>query len=122
MKLRHLPHVIALIVLGSASSLAASEVIEDAMKNYHKAPKGTDPTCKKVSNNAATPEELADILKSYQAMCAEAPPKGDKAAWVEKCQALIAAVKKIQAKDAAGVSDYKKAVNCKACHSAHKPD
>ena len=122
MKLRLLPHVIALVILGGACPLTASDAIEDSMKKFHKAPKGTDPICKKVSNNAATPEELADILKSYQAMCAEAPPKGDKAAWVEKCQALIAAVKKIQAKDAAGVSDYKKAVNCKACHSAHKPD
>lgn len=122
MKLRHLPQILALLLIASASSVVAADAIEDAMKKYHKAPKGTDPTCKKVSNNAASPEELADILKSYQAMCAEEPPKGDKADWVAKCKALIAAVQKIQAKDASGVADYKKAVNCKACHSAHKPD
>lgn len=121
MKSTSLRLLAATLILGSAS-VFASEVIEDAMKKYHKAPKGTDPTCKKITLGTASETELADVLKSYQAMCAEAPPKGDKADWVKKCQALIAAVKKIQAKDAAGVADYKTAVNCKACHNEHKPE
>ena len=120
MKKLHLFTVLA--VLSGSSALFASEVIEDAMKKYHKAPEGTPPTCKKITEGTASESEVADVLKCYEAMCAEAPPKGDKAAWVKRCQALIAAVKKIQAKDASGVSDYKKAVNCKACHTAHKPD
>ena len=122
MKFRPLHLIVALAVLGSSSAIFASEIIEDAMKKYHKAPEGTDPTCKKISAGTATDAEVSEVLKSYEAMCAEAPPKGDKAEWVKKCQALIAAVKKIQAKDAAGVSEYKKAVNCKACHTSHKPD
>ena len=55
-------------------------------------------------------------------MCAAEPPKGAKDAWVKKCQALIAAVKQLQAKDAAGSDAYKKAVNCKGCHSEHRED
>jgi hypothetical protein len=96
---------------------AGSDVIKTAMKQYHKP---EDALCKKVSGGTASDAELATMLKVYQDMCAATPPKGDKAAWVKKNQALIGAVKKIQAKDAAGVAAYKAAVNCKACHSEHK--
>jgi len=59
-------------------------------------------------------------LKACQDMLAIAPPKGDKAAYVTKTQALLDAVKKVQAKDAAGPAAYKAAVNCKTCHTDHK--
>lgn len=94
-----------------------SDVIKTAMKQYHKP---DDALCKKLAGGTASDAELATMLKVYQDMCAATPPKGDKAAWVKKNQALIGAVKKIQAKDAAGVAAYKAAVNCKACHSEHK--
>jgi mono/diheme cytochrome c family protein len=93
-----------------------SEVIKTVMKQYHK---GDDALCKKVGTTA-TDAELATLLKAYQDLCAATPPKGDKAAWVTKCQALIDSVKKVQAKDAAGAAAYKAAVNCKACHTDHK--
>lgn len=94
-----------------------SDVIKTAMKQYHKP---DDALCKKVSGGTASDAELATMLKVYQDMCAATPPKGDKAAWVKKNQDLIAAVKKIQGKDATGVAAYKAAVNCKACHTEHK--
>lgn len=100
----------------AAAPAAGSDVIKTAMKQYHK---GDDALCKKVGTTA-TDAELATLLKVYQDMCAATPPKGDKAAWVNKCQALIGAVKKVQAKDAAGAAAYKAAVNCKACHTDHK--
>ncbi len=100
----------------AAAPAAGSDVIKTAMKQYHK---GDDALCKKVGTTA-TDAELATLLKVYQDMCAATPPKGDKAAWVTKCQALIGAVKKVQAKDAAGAAAYKAAVNCKACHTDHK--
>ena len=96
---------------------AGSDVIKTVMKTYHKP---DDALCKKVSGGTATDAELGTLLKAYQDMCAATPPKGDKAAWVTKCQTLIGSVKKIQAKDAAGVAAYKAAVNCKACHTDHK--
>lgn len=98
-------------------AVGGSDVIKTAMKQYHKP---EDALCKKVSGGTASDAELATMLKAYQDMCATTPPKGDKAAWVKKNQTLIAAVKKIQAKDATGVAAYKAAVNCKACHSEHK--
>jgi len=94
-----------------------SDVIKTAMKQYHKP---DDALCKKVSGGNATDAELATMLKVYQDMCVATPPKGDKAAWVKKCQELVGSVKKIQAKDASGLAAYKAAVNCKACHTDHK--
>ena len=99
-----------------APAAGGSEVIKTAMKDFHK---GDAALCKKVGTTA-TDAELASLLKAYQGMCAATPPKGDKAAWVTKCQALIGAVKKVQAKDPAGAAAYKAAVNCKACHTDHK--
>ena len=96
---------------------AAEGPIADAMKKYHK---GDTATCKKVSAGTATPQELADILKGYEGMAGAKPEKGTPASWKEKCDALIAAVKEIQSKNPKGVSDSKKAVNCKACHEVHR--
>lgn len=101
----------------TAKPAAGNEVIKTAMKQYHKP---DDALCKKVSGGTATDADLATMLKVYQDMCAATPPKGDKAAWVAKCQALIGSVKKIQAKDASGIAAFKTAVNCKACHTDHK--
>ena len=99
------------------AAAAGSDVIKAAMKTYHKP---DDALCKKVAGGTASDAELATMLKVYQDICAATPPKGDKAAWVKKCQALVGAVKQIQAKNAAGVAAYKAAVNCKACHTDHK--
>ena len=106
------------LLASSMMASAADGVIADAMKKFHK---GDTAPCKKVAAGTASPAELSDILKAYQAMCGAKVPKGDQAAWTTKCKALIAAVQKIQAKDASGTSDFKKAVNCKACHEPHKP-
>lgn len=102
----------------TAPVVRADECIENVMKKFH--PKSDDAVCKKVTNGTASDAEIADLLKGYQAMCGAKPPEGTQASWTEKCKALIAAVKKVQSKDASGVSDFKKAVNCKACHEVHK--
>lgn len=117
--------LVAACALFSATSLKAADgnkATEEFMKKYHKAPKGTDPICKKAVGGMASAEELAGLLAGYQAMCGSKPPKGEVGPWQTKCKALIAAVKGLQAKDAAAGEAYKTAVNCKACHSEHKPD
>ncbi len=101
----------------AAKTTAGSDVIKAAMKQYHKP---DDALSKKVAGGTATEPDLATMLKVYQDMCAATPPKGDRTAWVVKCQAVIGSVKKIQAKDATGIAAFKAAVNCKACHSEHK--
>ncbi len=107
----------------SASTAFADdhEIIEEVMKKYHKAPKGTDPTCKKASNGEASKEELAALVKAYTAMAATKAPHGDQASWKEKNAKLLAAAKDLQAGKPGAVDAYKAAVNCKACHDVHKP-
>ena len=116
--------VAACLVLASTSAVKAEsdKATAEFMKKYHKAPKGTDPICKKAGGGTASAEELAGLLAGYQAMCGSKPAKGEVGPWQEKCKALIAAVKGLQAKDATAGEAYKKAVACKDCHSAHKPD
>lgn len=110
--------VLALLLAAiSISSAAADDAIKDVMKKYHKP---EDALCKKVGKGEATSADLSTLLTAYEGMKEATPPKGDKAVWAEKCDALIAAVKKVQAKDASGVSDFKKAVNCKGCHDGFK--
>ena len=97
-------------------------VIETAMKKYHKAPKGTDPVCKRAQDGKATKEELHGLVECYKAMAAVKPPKGDDASWKDKTGKLLAAAQALQSGAPDGAAKYKEAVNCKACHSAHKPD
>ncbi len=122
----------AAIVAVIAGSLALSpglradekseEVIKQVMKDYHKAPKGTDPVCKKALNGKATPEELKNLVTGYKKMAAAEAPKGDAASWKDKTTKLLAAAEALEKGAPDGVALYKEAVNCKACHTAHKPD
>ena len=92
------------------------------MKAYHKAPKGTDPVCKRAQNGQATKEELKKLVEGYKMMAESKAPKGDAASWKEKTTVLLAAAKSLQKGEPGAEAKYKEAVNCKACHSEHKPD
>lgn len=96
--------------------------IKQVMKTYHKAPKGVDPVCKKASDGKATPAELKNLVAAYRTMAKAKPPKGDDASWKEKCDKLLAGAEALASGAPDGLAKYKEAVNCKACHSAHKPD
>ncbi len=92
------------------------------MKDFHKAPKGVDPVCKKAVDGKASKDELAQLVAGYKAMTTAKPPKGDEASWKEKTGKVLEAAIALQKGAADGAAKYKEAVNCKACHSAHKPD
>lgn len=96
--------------------------IKEAMQQCHKAPKGTDPICKKASDGAASPEEIKNLVSGYQAMAKCPPPRGDAASWKDKTGKLLAAALALQKGAPDAVTQYKAAVNCKACHSVHKPE
>lgn len=122
------------IAAGSAAVLAASVFVstlnaaegsnptKEFMKKFHKAPKGVDPVCKKATDGKASPAELAALVAGYKAMCSAKPAKGDEASWKEKTGKLLEAAMALQQGAADGAAKYKEAVNCKACHSSHKPD
>ena len=106
----------------NAAEAKEDSPIQKVMKTYHKAPKGTDPTCKRASDGKATPEELKKLVAAYKTLTTAKPPKGDDASWKEKTAKLLAASESLQKGDAGGIAKYKEAVKCKACHSVHKPD
>ncbi|NOS72303.1 MAG: hypothetical protein HOP33_20560 [Verrucomicrobia bacterium] len=96
--------------------------IEKVMKTCHKAPKGEDPICKKAGDGKATTEEIKKLVAGYKVLTTAKPPKGDAASWKEKTGKLLAAAESLEKGEADATKKYKEAVNCKACHSAHKPD
>lgn len=116
--------LMAVTLLASAAWVQAAKgdknVIETAMKKYHKAPKGTDPVCKKAQDGKATKEELHGLVECYKAMANAKPSKGDLASWKEKCAKLITTSEALEQGKPGAAAEYKAAVNCKACHSAHR--
>ena len=106
----------------SQAADAKEDAIKEVMKAYHKAPKGVDPVCKKASDGKATPEEIKKLVAGYAVLITAKPPKGDDASWKEKTSKLLAAAQSLEKGAPDAVIKYKEAVNCKACHSVHKPD
>jgi len=104
-------------VLGLSCAYAGEGAIADAMKDYHK---GETSVSKHVGAGDASASDINAILKAYQDMAKATPPKGTGASWKEKTDALIKAVTAIKGGNKAAISDYKKAVNCKACHDVHR--
>ena len=98
------------------------DTIKELMKTYHKAPKGVDPICKKVVDGQASLEEIKKLVECYKALAATKPPKGDAVSWKEKTTKLLAASQGLEKGTPDARAVYKEALNCKGCHSAHKPD
>ena len=118
---------VASLIAGGAliSGLNAAEgkdPTKEFMKACHKAPKGVDTISKKAAEGKASTAELTQLVAGYKAMSTAKPPKGDDASWKEKTSKILAAVQALQSGAPDGTAKYKEAVNCKACHSAHKPD
>jgi len=108
------------------TALTAAEGDKDSptkafMKKYHGGPRGVDTIAKKAEKGEATPEQLKELVAGYTAMTKAKPPQGDDASWKEKTTKLLAAAVALQKGEAGAAENYKKAVDCRACHSVHKP-
>ncbi len=110
-----------LCVTGLLAADAKISPIKDAMGKYNKAPKGTDPVCKKASEGLASKEEIKGMLAAYTAMAAAKPSQGDEAKWKKLCADLVTATSALDKGEAGAADKFKAAVNCKACHSEFKP-
>jgi hypothetical protein len=95
--------------------------IKAIMKKAHTAPKGEDPLCKRVASGSSTEAEAKDLLALYEDLAKNKPPKGDEESWKKKTSALVSATKDIVGKKEGATDAYKKALNCMACHEAHRP-
>ncbi len=112
----------ALVFQGRALADSNEDTIKELMKVYHKAPKGVDPICKKAVQGQASPEEIKKLIECYKTLAGTKPPKGDLDSWKEKTTKLVATSQALEKGTPEARDAYKEALNCKACHTAHKPD
>ena len=96
--------------------------IEDIMEKAHKG--GEKSLRNRVLAGKVSDKELKELVELYVELGKNNPPKGSKQAWKKKTDAVIAAVKKVEAnpKDKAALTALGKATACAACHKEHKKD
>ena len=121
MKLPRLLIPSAFIVAASLVFADEKNPIKKAMQYAHKAPQGEKKIGDKIGEGTATEAEVKATLDAYKAMENCKPARGEQAAFKEKVAKLIGATEEVLAKKDGAAANYKAAVNCKACHSEHKP-
>ncbi len=84
--------------------------------------KGKESPAARVGRGEGTAADFKLLAELTASLPLNAPPKGDAASWKEKSTALAKASKDLAAGKAGALEAWKAASNCKACHSAHKPD
>jgi hypothetical protein len=92
---------------------------KEVMKQAHK---GDVSLYKKVEKGTSTAADHTKLVELYKALAANKPPKGDQKSWDEKTGALVKAAEALQKGTPNAKAQLKTAANCKACHTAHKPD
>jgi hypothetical protein len=117
---RHIALLIAALAVPAFADDKPS-AIKDVMKAAHKAPKGETELCKKVAGGTATDAEKEQLVAYYKKLIGTEPPKGDAADWKKRTEALLSAAEGVAKGSPDAIAKYKEAVNCKACHTEHKP-
>ena len=84
--------------------------------------KGKESPAARVGRGEGTAADFKLLAELSASLPFNAPPKGDAASWKEKSTALAKAGKDLATGKAGALDAWKAAANCKACHSAHKPD
>lgn len=84
--------------------------------------KGKESPAARVGRGEGTAADFKLLAELSASLPFNAPPKGDAASWKEKSTALAKASKDLATGKAGALDAWKAAANCKACHSAHKPD
>ena len=74
-----------------------------------------------VAKGDASDEEKKELHAMLVSMSKNKPPKGEQEAWDKLTAALVKAGKAAVEGDGKAAGMLKKAANCKACHSVHKP-
>ncbi len=104
-------------VLMGAASAPEVKSIKEVMALH----KGKDSTLAKVNEGKGTADDIKNLVDAYKALVGFKAPMGDEKSWKEKTEALLAAANEVADKKAGGVDNLKKASDCKACHSVHRP-
>lgn len=92
--------------------------IEQVMEKAHKG--GAKSLIRKVAGGKASQEEKDKLVEFYTALPKNKPPKGDAKSWKKKTTTLLKAAKEVAAGKDDAEAKLRKAVNCGACHKAHR--
>jgi hypothetical protein len=93
------------------------KTIKEIMKTAHK----EDGLRDEVVGGKADAAQKKELLALYVDLSKNDPPKGDKADWKKRTDAIVKAAKGVVAGDSDAIADLKKATNCKGCHELHRP-
>jgi hypothetical protein len=96
------------------------KAIKDVMA-LHKKDKDKGSFLDKVTSGKGTDDDHKKLVSFYEALAGFKPPQGDEKSWKDKTEALVAAAKDVVGKKEGAADKLKKAADCKACHSVHKP-
>jgi hypothetical protein len=105
------------VILALVFGAAQAKSIKDVMAAH----KGKESMLNKITGGKGTDEDHKKLLELYVFMATQKPPMGDEAGWKTKTEALVAVAKDVVAKKEGAIDALKKASDCKACHSVHKP-
>ena len=103
----------------STSAKKPALSVEQIMEDGFKGKESLSARISKGQGNEADFKKMAFLTKE---LALNKPSKGDLASWTEKTKALQAAAESLAAGKPGALDGFKTAVNCKACHSVHKPD
>jgi hypothetical protein len=119
--------VMALGLVGGLSMFRAADEepkysIEEVMEKAHKAKKGQTSLFKTVVDGKANAEQKKQLVEYYEALAKNKPEKGSAADWKKRTTAILTAAKQVANGNDGARVQLGRAVNCKACHQAHKED
>jgi hypothetical protein len=104
-------------LLGAGAQDKAPKDIKEVMGVAHK----KDTLLDKIKGGSASDDDKKKLLSLYEALAGFKQPKGDEKSWKDKTEALVAAAKEVVEKKDGALDKLKKASDCKACHSVHRP-
>lgn len=116
--------LLALAVLAGgvvSANRFAPKAISDIMEEAHEG--GKDSLRARVVAGKGTAEDAKKLLALYEDLGKNDPPKGEKAAWKKKTDAIVVAAKKVAEKpeDPKFKAALDQATICNNCHKDHKP-
>ena len=110
----------ALLVAGVLMGAASAPEVK-SIKEVMALHKGKDSAVAKFIDGKGSAAEIKTLVAAYEALGGFKPPMGDEKSWKDKTGALVTAAKEVADKKDGGPANLKKASDCKACHSVHKP-
>lgn len=75
----------------------------------------------KIAGGKGEKKDAEQLLELYANLSKAEPPKGEPASWKKKTEEMVAAAKDVVAGKEGAEAKLQEAVDCKGCHSAHKP-